>query len=106
LPQKIQMCLKHVGYFTAETTVSFSAPEQGANLLLGGLNFQVEHHLFSTNLSRQLSANFEAGRRNLSRVWNHLSATFHFSLKLLSHFRGSGAWEPLLFFVSHPRFYV
>ena len=71
----------------AETTVDFARRSRVVSWLLGGLNFQIEHHLFPRDLPRQLPGHLEAGGGDLPRVRRAVRRARSFRAGLASHFR-------------------
>ena len=56
----------------AQRTVNFARRSGVAAWLLGGLNFQIEHHLFPRDLPRQLSGHGAGSGGHLSRMWREV----------------------------------
>ncbi len=58
-----------------ETTVDFARRSRIVTWLLGGLNFQVEHHLFPRICRYLIYSGIQTCGGTLSRVWDHLQPT-------------------------------
>jgi linoleoyl-CoA desaturase len=81
-----------------ETSVDFARSSLGASWLLGGLNFQIEHHLFS----RICHVNYPAIAPLVERTCREFGIEYHcnttFAAALRSHYRwlrAMGRGEPL-----------